>query len=173
MDTLWIVVSLLLRWAHVLPAAILVGAAFFARIAVVPSLEELPDDQRIDLREDIARRWSVMVMLCAGLLLITGIVNGGINISQYNFEVKGLYHGLWLLKFILALIVFYIASMLSGASESAKEFRNSTKFYLTVNCWLAVALVLVGGGMKLIDRTKKVPGETVVPVVAPDSPSPT
>lgn len=171
METLQVGIALLLRWAHVLPAAIMVGAAIYARLAVMPTLEEVDDANRETIREGAAKRWSMMVGICAGLLLITGIINAGMNMTQFKFTIPGLYHGLVLVKFILALAVIYIASLLNGSSENAKEFRANGKFWLTLNCWLGVALVLIGGGMKLADRTVKTTIDGApAPVTAPENP---
>ncbi len=52
------------------------------------------------------------------------LVSGFYNFLRYEFQYKlpPLYHALFLIKFLLALAIFYIASLLAGRSEAASAF---------------------------------------------------
>jgi hypothetical protein len=59
------------------------------------------------------------------------------------------------IKFLLALVVLYIASLLAGRSAAAERARQNAKTLLTVNLALATIVVCLGGYMRTIDRTPK------------------
>ena len=146
--------SLMLRWLHIGSAIILVGGIVFWRSTLLPALETLAPSDRDELQTTLRQRWSRWVMLTSGLLLISGLVNAVLNMKQYEFA-GNLYHTLVTVKLMLALTLFWIASVLSGSSVLAQRWRPKTKFWLNVGLVLAVLLVAVAGIMKKTDRTPK------------------
>jgi uncharacterized membrane protein len=148
---------LIFRWLHILPAVILLGGVFFMRLAVTPAVASYGDDDRRRLSDALRGRWSKWVMISAGLLLLSGIVNTVLIIRGASAPPPGLYHGLLTLKILLALAIIYIASLLAGRSEAAERFRQKAPLWLSVNVVLATILILVGGAMRLtprVDRTE-------------------
>ena len=146
--------SLMLRWLHIGSAIILVGGIVFWRATLLPALETLSQSDRDELLTSLRRRWARWVMLTSGLLLISGLVNAVLNIKQYEFA-GSLYHILVMVKLMLALTLFWIASVLSGSSVLAQRWRPKTKFWLNVGLGLAVLLVAVAGIMKMTNHTPK------------------
>lgn len=141
------ILILAFRWLHILPAAILVGGTIFLRCAYQPS------EQSSEENEKVRRRWSKLVMLSAGLLLLSGLFN---TLSIFkSFELPSYYHALWGTKFLLALGVFFISSVLSGRSELATKVRQKETLWLNVNVFLAVAVVMLGGAMKTTEHKEK------------------
>lgn len=156
MDTMQIV-QLLLRWAHVLSAIALMGGAVFARFSLVPTLADLPEEQRRELHEKLRARWARIVHLCVGLLFLTGLINLGLA-SQYEFS--GLFNNKTYnitggVKFLLALPVLALASMLVGRSALGQRMRENAKFWLSLNLVLALIVVMIGGALKFADRKPK------------------
>lgn len=151
------IARLVFRWLHILPAVILLGGAFFLRLALWPALASIQEDESLRVQEAFRRGWAKWVGISAGLLLLSGIVNTVLIVREY--EVEPVYHGLLLVKVLLALGIIYIASMLVGRSEAADRFRQKTRFWLNVNVILALALIGVAGYMRLADRTPKVAEE--------------
>jgi len=151
----WFVFAL--RWFHLIAAMILVGGTIFMRFALVPSVGALSDDERKALHQQVRSRWSKLVMASIAFLLISGFVNYAIFLStihsegweQWRSHCNGLYQAAFGVKFLLAMAMFFIASAVSGTSESMKQFRQNAKLWLTVNVILALAVVALAGIMRL------------------------
>lgn len=149
------VLALILRYMHILGAIALMGGAIFMRFALVPSAGELGDDTRRQLHERVRSRWAKVVMAASALILISGIANLGLA-ARYNFEGPVSYNMLGGIKFLLALPIFYFASVLSGRSATAQKFQANPTLWLNVNLVLAVIVVMLGGFMRFIPRQPKV-----------------
>ena len=146
-------VRLVFRWLHVLPAVILLGGVFFMRLAVWPAMPQLSEDEGRRIQDAFRSRWAMWVGISAGLLLLSGIVNTVLILKEY--KVDPIYHGMLLLKILLALAIIYIASMLSGRSGAADRFRQRSRMWLNVNMVLAIILILVAGVMRMTPRELK------------------
>ena len=157
MDTInWLDVAL--RWMHILAAIAAGGGTLFARLAVLPATEEsLSLDQRQAFHTAVRKRWSKVVAASIAFLLISGLINF-INIVKL-YDLPKLYHPLFGIKFLLALAVFFIASVLSGRSSLADKFRQNARKWLTINAVLVVAIVLISGVLRMAEKTKK-PAQT-------------
>jgi uncharacterized membrane protein len=148
------IIDILVRWMHILPALTMVGATIFMRFALHPSLGTLPDSQRAELQAAVRGRWSKVVMASIGLLLLSGIINIGLMATRGQLP-GGLYHPLLAIKILLALVVFYIASLLVGRSGTADKIRRNASFWLTLNVVLAVTVVCIAGVMRSADHSPK------------------
>ncbi|PHS05213.1 MAG: hypothetical protein COA78_15495 [Blastopirellula sp.] len=146
--------ELILRWAHLIPATIMVGGTLYMRMALLPAAATLEEEPRNQLKAELRSRWSKWVMMSAGLLIVSGMVNFILTVKAYGFP-QGYYHPLFGLKFIFALAVFYIASLLTGRSAGAEKFREKESFWLSVNATLVILIVLMAGLMKVADREPK------------------
>lgn len=142
------IVELILRWMHIFGAIILLGGTIFMRLAYVPGLQTLAEDQRRALHPAVRSRWAMWVMIAIAMLLISGIVNTILVAQRYDFPTP-VYHSLLGIKFLLALVIFWIASKLIGRSASAERFRERLPFWLNVNLILAILVVAMAGVMKL------------------------
>jgi len=146
--------NLAMRWLHIIPAITLIGGTIFMRFAVIPAYEQLDDEQREKVQESVRRGWSRLLMPSIGFLLISGFVNTA-NISMaYDFP-GGYYNALLAIKIVLAIAIFYIASLLAGRSEAASKFRQKQRYWLNINILLAILLVCIAGAMRLADREPK------------------
>lgn len=156
------ILSLVSRWLHVVPAIILVGGTLFLRFSLVPASEESTASD--ELRESIRRRWSKMVMASVALLLISGLYNAAIK--AMGFELSMVYNVLLLVKILLALAVFYLTSVLAGRSATAQKFRTRETHWLNILCAMMLAIVLIGGYMKIssagFEKKTDSPSETEV-----------
>jgi len=146
-------VGLVLRWVHILAAITLMGGAIFQRFALMPAAAELDDETHNRLKAAVRGRWSKLVMMSAAGMLLSGLINVGILIANYKLEKP--YHAVFGVKFLLALVVLYIASLLAGRSAAAERARQNAKTLLTVNLVLATIVICLGGYLRIIDRTPK------------------
>jgi uncharacterized membrane protein len=152
-------VELLLRWTHILAAIALAGGTIFRRFALLPAVAELPADARQQLAAGLRSRWSKVVMISSGLLLLTGLVNFMMIVTRFDIPKTAfpgsLYHMLFGIKFLLALVVFVLAALLTGRTALAERLRQNEKFWLSLNMLLAIILVCLGGLLKVAERQPK------------------
>lgn len=150
--------TLALRYAHILGAITMMGGTIFARFALVPVLSQQSDPLKSELHEQVRRQWAKFVHISIALLLISGIANLGLA-SRYSFGDAGdlgkLYNITAGVKFLLALPIFLFASFLTGKSASARKFQASGPMWMNVTLALAVAMVLMGGFLRFIPRQLK------------------
>lgn len=147
--------NLVLRWLHVLSAITIVGSVFYVRYAVLPTLASLTEKEREVVGTGLRKNWAKFLMVAIFLLLATGIANM-ILIPRYNKFPEGANYGMLVgIKFMLALPVFYIVSLLNGRSAGAAKFREKSRFWLDVAIVLCVAIVVLAGYLRFIPRTPK------------------
>ena len=149
--------TLLLRWAHILAAIVALGGLLFARFAVVPAADELGKDTADRLHAGIRRRWLPWVIGAITLLLASGLTNYILMIKRVkdapelwggDWMRQTGYHGLFGVKFLLAMIVFFFASGLVGRGAGTQWIRDNRKQWLSVTVGLAVGVVLISGWMR-------------------------
>ncbi len=142
--------ELVLRWIHIIGAITLVGGAIVMRCAYLPAMAE---SAAADFASAFRRRWSKLVMISSGLLLISGFVSFFLLVKQY--ELPSQYHMLFGIKFLLVFAVFFLSAALSGRSKLAEKLRKKEKTWLTINLILALTVVCLAGLMKTTERTPK------------------
>jgi uncharacterized membrane protein len=157
------IVSLLMRWMHILSAIALMGGTIFMRFALHPSLATLAADQQKALKAAVRGHWSKWVMASSGFLLISGIVNIVLFTRAGEVEAK-LYHPIVSVKMLLALVIMFIASVLVGRSANAEKFREKAVFWLNLNLVLAVVVVCIGGFLRTLHHPPKAEVEAGQPV---------
>ena len=138
--------ALLSRWLHIVPAVILVGGTLFMRFSLVPASEEL--NASTELRESIRKRWARLVMLSVTFLLVSGLYNTMLKMRGFE-TADTAYNALLLLKIILALAIFFLASVMSGRSKMAQKFRQNEKHWLNILCAMMLIVVGIAGYMKM------------------------
>lgn len=140
--------SLISRWLHILFAITLVGGTIFIRFALVPA-SQTDSSGEPSTESTMYRRWSRIVMVSIGFLLISGIYNTAIKAVQYDLEP--IYHSLLGIKILLAIVVFALASLLAGRSALARKLRAQERVWLNVNLLLMVLVVMIAGFLKQMD----------------------
>jgi hypothetical protein len=135
---------LILRWLHIVPAVVAGGATVYAFIALIPALGELPAAEAARLREGVVRRWRVVFMICVTLLLGSGLLNFLLYQGPAH-RGQALYRGIFGLKFLAALTVFFLGSALTGRSAALAPIRANARFWTGVSATLIVLIVLLSG----------------------------
>ena len=152
-----VLMPLISRWIHILSVILLVGGTLFMRLSLVPAA--LETNAKDEIREAIRRRWAKWMGAAILFLLASGLYNAVLKALDY--ELDKVYLALLMLKILLGLVVFFIASVVSGRSAMAKRFRQRELFWLNILCMLMVILVLMAGYMKMNPQEKKQPPEEV------------
>lgn len=139
----------LFRWMHLLAAITAVGGTFFMRWALLPTVRQLPQAEQQTIHDGIRARWAMPIHASIGFLILSGLYNFVFR-SLPQHQGDGLYHGLFGVKFLLALAIFFIAEMLVGRSPAAQRFRQNRAAWLNVNVALAIAVVCISGVLRFL-----------------------
>ena len=144
-------VGVLLRWLHIVPAVAAGGATLFALVALMPVLGEMPEPARRELRAAVAARWRIPFIACTTLLLLSGLANF-ILFQAPVHRGQPLYHALFGIKFLAALVVFFLAAALSGRSKALASIRAKSKLFAGIAATLVVVIVLISAVLRNIPR---------------------
>ncbi len=132
------VIQLISRVLHILSAVILVGGLFYIRTILSPSGPEACFADRRAI-------WAKWVGITTAFLLLTGIYNLIVIIGQSKadgIKLPPTYHILFGTKFLLGLLVMFIAAILAGKTEAADRFRAQMGKWLNI-AWLAAVAIIV------------------------------
>jgi uncharacterized membrane protein len=146
-------VSLVLRWLHILSGMTAVGGMIFLRAVLVPSRDAISESDYRALHDQMRPRWSKVVALAIATLLVSGLVNFVITVKLY--DLPKWYHPVWGVKFLLAMVIFFISSILAGKTALADKFRQKIRFWLNVNIFLAVIVVCLSGVLRFANKVPK------------------
>lgn len=138
-------VLLVSRWFHITAAIVAIGGGFFVRCVLMRSAKEaLTDTEHQKLREAVNKRWRSIAHACIVLLLVTGVVNFFLLVLPSKVEPMP-YHAIFGLKVLAALVVFFIASALTGRGTALAKMRAASRQWLTFLLILAGIIVLLSG----------------------------
>ena len=139
------VLIVILRWLHIIPAAIAIGGLIFMRFILPAAVRPLPEDQGREVFLRARRIFKIMLHASILLLIISGVVN---SIRYYDFykATKPLGIALWHTHMFLAVIVFVI----SFWSLAGKEPPKSQRAAATVNVILLLVLVAVSAALSYV-----------------------
>lgn len=144
------ITDFIFRIAHIAAASVAVGAAAFQYGALHPALAALDETQRAALRARIVERWRPVVLALVAILLISGLVNfalfkiAAVKDSPY----KGLYHALFGLKFLAALLVFHPATMLVMPGPKGDACRARSTWWLSYMLVLFAVIIVLGAVLR-------------------------
>ena len=141
------VVEIISRIVHVSAAIVLVGGTTFMLFVLLPAVSQLDDAAHQKLRGLVTQRWKRFVHVGIALFLASGGYNYFLALERHKGQ--GLYHGLVGTKMILALAVFFIASVLVGRSAKFANMRENRGKWLSVAILLAAIIVAISGFVKV------------------------
>jgi len=145
-------VAIVLRWLHIVPAVVAGGATVYAALALLPTLGEIAEPERTRVREALTRRWRAVFMACTALLLASGLLNF-ILYQAPAHKGQALYHGLFGIKFVAAMIVFFLGAALTGRSEGLAGIRANARRWTPVMAGLVLLILLVSGVLRGIPHS--------------------
>lgn len=155
-----------LRWLHIMAAIALFGGTLFQALALRPACGELPEAERAKFCEAVRRRWSKVVMLSILVLLVSGIVNFMFTIWSFNGFVTAqadghislrdkeelmlpkFYHMIFGIKVLLALGIFFIASVMAGRSKATQGIRDNPGKWIGATIIMAMVLIALSATLR-------------------------
>jgi len=135
------------RFIHVGAAIVMVGGTVFMRFILMPAAVDLPQAEHDLLQQRLLARWNRVVHSGIVLLLLSGGYNYWQAIRLHRGD--GLYHGLVGTKILLALVVFFIASVLIGRSAAFEKLRQNRAQWMGLIVLLATVIVGLSGFVKV------------------------
>jgi uncharacterized membrane protein len=137
------VLIVILRWLHIIPAAIAIGGLIFMRFVLPPAIRPLGDEQQREVFLRARRIFKIMLHACILLLIISGVLNS-IRFYPVYQQHRPLAIALWHTHMFLAVIVFVI----SFWSLAGKQPPASHRAAATVNVILLLVLVAVSSTLQ-------------------------
>ncbi len=138
------------RILHVGTAIVVVGGTFFIRFVLFPAAtQNLTDDVHVRLRGAVIGIWKRIVHAGIVLLLLSGGLNYYRVLAKGTHKADPLYHALLGTKILLALAIFFIASVLVGRSPAFEGLRRNAPRWLLVNLLLAAIIIALSGYLKV------------------------
>ncbi|MEQ8210466.1 MAG: hypothetical protein RH917_11595 [Lacipirellulaceae bacterium] len=140
------VVGIASRVLHILGAIILAGGLFYMKAVLSP---KGPDACFADRRGI----WAKWVGIASFLLIATGLynffaINSGVKAD--GGKLPSTYHMLFGIKFLLALFVMFIGSILAGRTEAADKFRAAMPKWLSLGWAAILAIVVIAAVMRSV-----------------------
>ena len=127
------------RGIHLLCAMLAVGAIAYQRFALRPALDAHPSPE---LAEAARKRWAPFTHALITLLIATGIVQLMVA-GMPKGEATKSYHMWFGIKFLAAMGVFFLVSVLGGRSNLAVRFREKGRLWGGVALLLAIVIVAI------------------------------
>lgn len=147
-----LILPLVMRWLHILSAVVVAGGTLFLVLVVQPGIKRhAPEEARAALEGFILTRWKMVFHPLILVFLITGFYNY-LFVTRFLHEGQGVYHALFGVKFLLALVVFVLGIAATSKMAWSERLRTGRGLWALLVASL-VAVVLVGGVMKTLPTT--------------------
>jgi putative copper export protein len=135
--------SVLFRWLHIVPAAIIIGGVFTMRVILPIGLRALDDPQRATVLLRCRRVFKMTVHTCILLLLVSGIYNTIANWPAYRATLP-MSHAFWGPHVILGLLAIGISLYVLAGHQPPPAHQR----------WMAINLGVLLVVVLLADLTK-------------------
>jgi uncharacterized membrane protein len=135
------VIRIVSRMLHVLGAVIIGGGLFYIRTILSPAgADACFAGRRV--------AWARWVGVATTLLLASGIYNFIVILNQSKepgaTPLTPLYHALFGIKTILALVVMFVAAILAGRTAAAERARANMRLWLNIGWACVLAIIAIG-----------------------------
>lgn len=158
--------DVLFRWIHIGSVIVLVGGTVFARFVLLPAAETLSAETHDALRGRVIGRWKFFVHTLIVLLLVSGFYALIVRVRS----TIPLWHALIGVKILLALFLFFIASVLVGRSKGLEKIREQRKTWMAVIVAVAALVVMISGVLRYLPP--KAPKPSAAAAVNAEAPGP-
>lgn len=154
--------AVIIRILHIGFAVVLAGGAVYQLFVLLPSLRDLEDDRRRELMEQAAARWRPWVFGAMAALLVSGLMNFlmfKVPIYRDHPQVA-VYHGLFGLKFLIALASFHPLTVLALPGAKFQErYRDRAGLWLGLAVTAVTAVIIIAAVMSNFERLFPRPAE--------------
>jgi uncharacterized membrane protein len=137
------VMSVLMRWLHIISAVTLLGGTIYARYVMAPAAAGLPEPERQKFAAEVQLKLRPLVLVPLFTIVISGVYNlaGKSNIPPNYF--------LWFgLKMLLALHVIAVSFLLVRASLTQEKSNRM----MTGVVYSGMAVVLVSAYLRFLSN---------------------
>lgn len=135
--------ELFMRWLHIFSVITAVGSTVFMRFVLLPSLSVLRDEDKTAVLKNALGRSRIIIHTA-----ITGILLSGFyNLHKVWSKTVSPYGFIFIIKLVLAMIVFMIAILLTSSSDRA-SLQPHRKTLLAVNVGLAMIVVALSAFLR-------------------------
>jgi uncharacterized membrane protein len=143
---------LVVRWLHILAAALALGVPWYVRLVLMPAMATLDEEQRARFQEALTKRWRMIVHLLILVFLATGFYTFLVvaRWKAFDPEDRKWYHMIFGVKFLIALAMFTISSGLAGRSKLFAPMRQTGHLWLGVLLLLGLLIVALSGVLRFM-----------------------
>jgi uncharacterized membrane protein len=140
-----------MRWLHIISAVFAVGGVlFYYCIYRAASNKALPDELKETMWAALMKRWKPFLHSTIIIFLITGFYT--YLMVTRTVHDQSLYHALFGVKFLLAIVVFALFIILTSTMKWSEKLRHKHGMWLLLVV-LAIAVLLIGGMMRVMPTT--------------------
>ena len=145
-------VGVVFRWLHIAGAIAAAGGSLFALVVLRPAVLKLSPEARTALHDTLRPRFAMLIMVGIVALLLSGFYNYVVVLMPLHRDQPA-YHGLMGAKILLAFVVFFLASALTGRSPAFARLRARRGLWMAVNVTLAMIIVLIGAILRAMPQS--------------------
>jgi hypothetical protein len=152
-DAPTILINSIVRWLHIIPAALAIGGIFFMAVILPAATFGVDAEARATVLARARRIFKMVIHTSILLLLLTGIFNSIRLFPQYKAN-PGLTHALWGMHMLLALVAIGISIWLLKGPQPPAGHRTVA----LLNFILLLLLVLSASTLKTVRESHLKPG---------------
>jgi uncharacterized membrane protein len=150
------IVEIFVRWIHISAAILAIGTAIVTRYVVLPLLYGVAEERRVEVNERIRATLAKFAMISIAFLLMSGLYNY-LVVQRPLHAGQAAYHAVMGVKIMLALLMFFLSSALTGKSEALEGIRRKRKRWLSINIFLGLAIVALAGVLRAMPTVEAAP----------------
>jgi uncharacterized membrane protein len=138
---------LIMRWIHIVCAVVVVGSIFFYRMVVLPASKHAFEEGMPEaFKTALMKKWKLLLHPPIILFLVSGMYYY-LAVTRFMHDGQSLYHALFGVKFLLALVVFALYITLTSTMKWSESVRDKKVLWVLL-ILLMTGIVMIGGVMR-------------------------
>ena len=144
-----LILPLIARWVHIFCAVIVIGSIIFYRFAfVVAEKRAVPGGLPEEFKVALFKRWKLLLHPPIIFFLASGLYTY-LMVTRHLHEDQPLYHALFGVKFLLALVVFALYIVLTSTMKWSVKLREKNALW-AILILAVLAVMAIGGVMRTL-----------------------